>query len=124
MRSPVDLPKTSRSFRFAVQGVINLFRFENNARFHLIAAIVAILAGFFFQISAIEWALLVTQVALVWAAEAFNTALEKLADAVSTEYHPLIKATKDLAAGGVLIVAISAVVVGGIIFLPRFWALL
>ncbi len=123
MRSPVDLPKTSRSFRFAVQGVIDLFRFENNARFHLIAAVLAIAAGFFFQLSTTEWALVVILIGLVWAAEAFNTALEKLADAVSAEYHPLIKATKDLAAGGVLIIAIAAVVVGGIIFLPKFVAL-
>ncbi len=123
MRPPVDLPKTSRSFRFAAQGVLNLFRYENNARFHLLAALAVFAAGFFFRISTTEWALVIIQVGLVWAAEAFNTALEKLADAVSTEYHPLIKATKDLAAGSVLIVAISAVVVGVLIFLPKFVAL-
>lgn len=123
MRSPIDLPKTSRSFRFAVRGVIDLFRYENNARFHLIAALAVIAAGFFFQISTTEWALVIVQVSLVLAAEAFNTALEKLADTVSTEYHPFIKATKDIAAGGVLIVAISAIVVGFLIFLPKLMAL-
>lgn len=123
MRSPVDLPKTSRSFRFAVQGVIDLFRYENNARIHFLAALAVFAAGFFFRISTTEWVLIIIQVGLVWAAEAFNTALEKLADAVSTEYHPLIKATKDIAAGGVLIVALSAVIVGILIFLPKFIAL-
>ncbi len=119
MKPPVDLHKARRSFRYAIQGVIDLFRFENNARIHLLAAAAVLVAGFYFQLSATEWALVVTQIALVWAAEAFNTALEKLADAVSSDYHPLIKSVKDLAAGGVLIVAISAVVVGILIFLPK-----
>ncbi len=119
MKSPVDLPKARRSFRYAIQGVIDLFRFENNARIHFSAAAGVLVAGFYFHLSVTEWALVVTQIALVWAAEAFNTALEKLADAVSADYHPLIKATKDLAAGAVLIVAFSAVVVGALIFLPK-----
>ncbi len=119
MKPPVDLRKARRSFRYAAQGVIDLFRFENNARIHLSAAIAVLVAGFYFQISTTEWALVVTQIALVWTAEAFNTALEKLADAVSSDYHPLIKAVKDLAAGGVLIAAISAAVVGILIFFPK-----
>lgn len=119
MKSPVDLPRARRSFRHAIQGIIDLFRFENNARIHLLAAAAVLVAGFYFQLSITEWVLVVTQIALVWAAEAFNTALEKLADAVSSDYHPLIKAVKDLAAGAVLIVAISAVVVGFLIFLPK-----
>lgn len=123
MKLPVDLRKSLRSFRYAVKGVVDLFRFENNARIHLLAAAAVLAAGFYFQLSNTEWALIVTQIALVWAAEAFNTALEKLADAVSTDYHPLIKAVKDLAAGGVLIVAISAAVVGSLVFIPKIWLL-
>ncbi len=119
MRSPVNFPKAGRSFRYALQGILDLFRFENNARIHFFAAIGVVVAGFYFQLSLTEWAVVVTQVALVWAAEAFNTALEKLADAVSPEYHPLIKSVKDLAAGGVLIVAISAAIVGILIFYPK-----
>lgn len=123
MRSPIDFSKSTRSFRYAAQGILDLFRFENNARIHLFAAIGVIIAGFYFNLSTTEWALVVTQVALVWAAEAFNTALEKLADAVSAEYHPLIKSVKDLAAGAVLIVAISAAIVGTLIFYPKLIAL-
>jgi len=119
MKPPVDLPKARRSFRYAFRGVVNLFRFENNARIHLMAAVAVLVAGFYFQLSATEWALVTTQIALVWAAEAFNTALEKLADAVSPDYHPLIKAVKDLAAGAVLILAISAAIVGFLIFFPK-----
>jgi diacylglycerol kinase len=119
MRPFIDFRKATRSFRYAAQGIMDLFRFENNARIHLVAAIGVVGAGFYFQLSQTEWALIITQIALVWAAEAFNTALEKLADAVSSEYHPLIKSVKDLAAGGVLILAISAVLVGILLFLPK-----
>ena len=123
MRSPIDFRKAARSFRYATQGILDLFRFENNARIHLFAAIAVVVAGFYFQLSRTEWALIIIQIALVWAAEAFNTALEKLADVVSPDYHPLIKSVKDLAAGGVLIVAIAAAIVGTLIFYPKLAAL-
>ncbi|MPR33328.1 diacylglycerol kinase family protein [Salmonirosea aquatica] len=123
MPFPIDFRKALRSFRYAGKGIADLFIFENNARIHLFVAIAVLGAGFYFRLSPTEWALIVTQIALVWAAEAFNTALEKLADAVSPEYHPLIKSVKDLAAGGVLIVAISAAIVGALIFYPKLLSL-
>ncbi len=119
MTPPIQVRKALRSFRYAFQGINSLFYYENNARIHLLAAILALILGFVLQISTSEWALLVIQIALVLSAEAFNTALEKLADVVSPEYHPLIKSAKDLAAGAVLIMAFSAVVVGALIFFPK-----
>ncbi|WP_138477544.1 diacylglycerol kinase family protein [Dyadobacter bucti] len=119
MKGPINIRKALRSFTYAGVGIFNLFRFENNARIHLIACILVVIAGVFFKISATEWALIVMQVALVWAAEAFNTSIEKLADLVSPDYHPVIKIVKDTAAAGVLILAISAVIVGSIVFIPK-----
>lgn len=119
MRGPINIRKALRSFTYAGVGIFNLFRFENNARIHLIACILVVIAGIFFKISAMEWVLIVIQIALVWAAEAFNTSIEKLADLVSPDYHPVIKIVKDTAAAGVLMLAISAVIVGGIIFIPK-----
>ncbi|WAC09862.1 diacylglycerol kinase family protein [Dyadobacter pollutisoli] len=119
MNGPINIPKALRSFRYAGVGIYNLFRYENNARIHLMACIVVIIAGVFFKISPVEWLLIVIQIALVWSAEAFNTAIEKLADLVSADYHPVIKIVKDTAAAGVLILAISAVIVGGVIFIPK-----
>ncbi|WP_439584648.1 diacylglycerol kinase family protein [Dyadobacter bucti] len=119
MKGPINIRKALRSFTYAGVGIFNLFRFENNARIHLIACILVVIAGVFFKISATEWALVVMQVALVWAAEAFNTSIEKLADLVSPDYHPVIKIVKDTAAAGVLILAISAVIVGSIVFIPK-----
>jgi diacylglycerol kinase len=119
MKGPINIRKALRSFTYAGVGIFNLFRFENNARIHLIACILVVIAGVFFKISAMEWALIVIQVALVWAAEAFNTSIEKLADLVSPDYHPVIKIVKDTAAAGVLILAIAAVIVGAIVFIPK-----
>lgn len=119
MSSPIDLRKALRSFRYAGRGIVGLFQFENNARIHLAVAVAVVLAGWFLGLSTTEWALIVTQIGLIWAAEAFNTAIEKLADVVSPGYHPLIKSVKDLAAGGVLILAIGAVIVGLLVFVPK-----
>ncbi|XWW46524.1 diacylglycerol kinase family protein [Fibrella sp. USSR17] len=115
----IDIGKVFRSFRFAAQGVIDLFRFENNAKIHLLGALLVIGMGSWLGLSVMEWAMLTTQMGLVMAAESFNTALEKLADRVTTERDPLIRAAKDLASGGVLIVAIVAFVVGLLIFVPK-----
>lgn len=113
-----------RSFGYAFEGVSALFRNENNARFHLLAAIVVLMAGIGFDIDSKEWALLVPAIGGVWAAEAFNTALEKLCDLVSPNVHPQIKSIKDLAAAGVLIMAVVAVVIGMLIFGEKIMRLL
>jgi len=111
----IDWQKVVRSFRFAGQGIVDLFHFENNARVHLLLAGLVAGAGLWLQLSRTEWAIIVTQIGLVWAAEAVNTAIEKLCDLVSPGYHPQIKAVKDLSSGAVLILAITAVVVGALI---------
>lgn len=112
MSNRIDGPKVLRSFRFAGQGILDLFRFENNAKVHLLMAVVVVGAGFWLGLSRIEWAIILTQIGLVWAAEAINTAIEKLCDFVSPGLHPQIKAIKDMVSGAVLMVAIMAVVVG------------
>jgi diacylglycerol kinase len=119
----IDTQKAFRSFRYAGAGLVSLFRLENNARIHLLAAVMVLFLGAGFQISLTEWALVVTQIGLVWMAEAFNTAIEKLADVVSPEHHPTIKAVKDLAAGGVLMASLAAAVVGGLVFIPKLLSL-
>ena len=111
--------KRINSFKFAFQGVFELFRSQPNARIHLFAAVLVILAGFYFQINSTEWCLIVLAIFLVLAAEAFNTALEYLTDLVSPDYHPLAGKTKDVAAAGVLLTAIGAAIIGLLIFLPK-----
>jgi diacylglycerol kinase len=96
-----------------------LFREEHNAWIHLLAALAAIAAGFFFQINASEWIAIVLSIGLVISAEAMNTAIENMADFISPEKNESIKRIKDIAAAAVLICALTAVVVGLIVFLPK-----
>ncbi len=118
MSKPFRISERVRSFRFALAGLWTLFKTEHNARIHAAATLADIAAGFFFNVTGVEWCLLVFAIASVWVAEAFNTAIEFLADAVSPDVHPLIKQAKDVAAAAVLIAAIAAAVVGAIVFWP------
>lgn len=120
----MSLRKRADSFRFAFQGLNDLMRTQPNARIHLLAAIAAVGAGFFLRISTLEWVAVVLCIALVFAAEAVNTALEYLTDLVSPEYHPLAGKAKDAAAAAVLILAIGAAAAGSVIFLPKIFGLL
>ena len=120
----IDFRKVIRSVRFAGQGILDLFRFENNAKVHLLIAGLVVVTGLYLHLSRTEWAIILTQIGLVWAAEAFNTAIEKLCDFVSPGRHPQIKAIKDLSSGAVLILASTAVIVGLIILGGRLLTLL
>ncbi|MDD6211367.1 MAG: diacylglycerol kinase family protein [Bacteroidales bacterium] len=114
-----SIAKRIKSFRYAFNGIRYLFRFEHNARIHLVLAICAIVAGILLHISSLEWIAVLFAIGSVLAAEAVNSAVEALADLVSPQYNELIKRCKDLAAGGVLIMAITALLIGLIIFLPK-----
>lgn len=118
------LRKRLNSFRFAFKGIGWLFRSQVNAKIHLFAAIVVLLAGYFLELSITEWCLTLFAIFTVLAAEAFNTALEDLTDLVSPDHHPLAGRAKDLAAGAVLLTALGAASIGLLIFVPKLWALL
>ncbi len=107
------------SFKYAFAGLWELVRSQPNMRIHLVAGTVVVVAGFFFGLSAVEWCFVIAAITAVLSAEAFNTALEYLTDLVSPEYHPLAGKVKDVAAAGVLVVAIGAAIIGVVVFLPR-----
>lgn len=115
------MKKRRRAFACAFQGVGMLLRNEAHALIHLVAAAGVIVAGFLFKISAIEWCVICLCIGGVFMAEGFNSALERLADKVCAEHDPMIGAAKDLAAGAVLVMALAAAVVGGIIFIPKIF---
>jgi len=83
------------------------------------ATLLTIGAGLLFSLAAPEWCAVILAIALVWAAEGLNTALERLTDLVSPQFHPLAGKAKDIAAGAVLLAAIGAFCVGLVVFLPR-----
>lgn len=114
------MPRTLvECFRDAFRGVFYLFQTQRNARIHLAITLVVVGAGLWLRLGPLEWAVLVLTISMVLAMEAVNTALEALADATVTSYHPLIGIAKDVAAGAVLVTALGAVAVGLLVFVPR-----
>ena len=111
------------SFKFAFKGIFLLLKNEHNAWIHLLAAVFVVLAGFYFAITKIEWMIEVLAIGLVFAAEAFNSAIEALVDKISPGYDETAGKIKDLAAGAVLIVAIVAAIAGIIIFTPYIFSI-
>ena len=107
-----------RSFVFAFRGIVLAFREEANMWFHGMASLVVIAAGFYFDLKSWEWIALLIAIAMVISMEIMNTAIETLADRVTTEKDSMIAKAKDLAAGAVLVTAIIAAAIGGIIFYP------
>ena len=110
-----------KSFTHAFRGLRILLKTQHNSWIQLVLAGVVVFLGIIFAISAIEWILLILAIGLVLAAEAFNTAFEIDIDLTSPTYHPYARDTKDVAAGAVLITSIMAIVIGLIIFLPKFF---
>jgi len=108
-----------RSFAYAARGLGTLLGSQHNAWIHLAATLLVIGAGWGLGVARGEWLALVLAMTLVWSAEAFNTAVELLADAITPEFHPLIEKAKDVAAGAVLICALGALVVAALVFVPH-----
>jgi diacylglycerol kinase (ATP) len=108
------------SFACAANGIWTMLREEHNAYLHAVATILVVVAGNIFHVSTIEWCLLVLAITGVWMAEALNTALEVLADVAMPDFHPMVEKAKDVAAGGVLITSIGALVIAILIFVPYF----
>lgn len=117
--SPFSIRDRIKSFKHAFAGFKILLKEEHNARIHLTAAILVLLAGFYFEISPTEWIALTLCICGVITTEIINSAIENLADTITTEYHPLIKKAKDLGAAAVLLTSISSIIIGGIIFVPK-----
>jgi diacylglycerol kinase (ATP) len=104
--------------RHAIEGIIEMVKGQHNAWIHVIATICVIVAAIYFQVTKIEWCILILAIVSVWVAEALNTAFEFLCDVASPEFHPLVKKSKDVAAGAVLLSAIGAAIIGSIVFFP------
>lgn len=106
------------SYKYALRGIWLAFRFEPNMVIHVLAAVVVLVINFLLDINRIDWLITLILIGVVWTAEIFNTAMEKLADRVTKDHDPLIGQAKDLAAGAVLIICIIAVVCAVIIYWP------
>lgn len=115
---------TKKSFKYAFNGAKTAFHREPNLRIHLFFAIFALIFGFLLEISPTEWVLLLFTIFFVIMLELINTVLEALVNVVSPNFHPEAKVAKDVSASAVLFAAIISVIVGLVIFGPKFIQLL
>ncbi|MGT2772495.1 diacylglycerol kinase family protein [Streptococcus marimammalium] len=113
------------SLEFALTGIFTALKEERNMKKHFLSALLVFLAGIFFQLSAIEWLLLLLSIFLVISFEVLNSAIENVVD-LASDYHfsMLAKNAKDMAAGAVLLVSFYAVITGLVIFVPKIWNLI
>jgi diacylglycerol kinase len=108
-----------KGFNYALNGLKSAFASEMNLKTHVIATLAVLFAGWYLHLSVTEWLIVTGCIGFVLTAELFNTAIEYLVDLVSPAIHPLAGKIKDVSAGAVLIAAITALIAGCIIFLPK-----
>ena len=113
----------AKSFTYAGRGICIFLKSTHNAWIHVAFLVLGLGLAFYFHISRFEWIALIFAAGFVFAAEAFNTAIEIDIDLTSPEFHPFARDTKDVAAGAVLISAFTAAVIGLIIFIPHLLSL-
>ena len=118
MTNSSPIQRRIASFRHAFRGLSMVIRTQPNAWFHLLASLVVVGLGAWLRLSVRDWCLLVLAIAVVMSAEAMNTGIEKLADAIHPDPHPLVGQAKDAAAAAVLLVALGALVVGILVLGP------
>jgi diacylglycerol kinase (ATP) len=121
MKTPNDgfLKGRLRSIKFALKGMWLLLTTEDSIKAQFSLGVISIIIGFYFDISATEWMFQLIVIALVLVAESCNTAVEKMADFVHPEFHKKIGFIKDIAAGAPSFAAIFALIIAGIIYVPK-----
>jgi len=111
--------KVKKSFGYALSGLVFFWQ-ERNIKIHIFVALLVVFFGFYFSIKLSEWLAIIFAISLVLAMEMINTAIEELADFSCSVKNGQIMKIKDLAAGAVLVCAVSAIIIGLIVFLPYF----
>lgn len=114
-----SLVARARSFNHAFRGIRIILKTQHNAWLHGLVALVVVILGVITDVSSGEWVALILAITSVFAAEAFNTAVEIDIDLTSPTYHPYARDTKDVASAAVLITAVGASFVGFFIFIPK-----
>ena len=121
MKNPNDgfLRGRLRSLKFALKGTWLLITTEDSIKAQMFFGIIAVIMGFYFSITPVEWMIQLLCIALVLVAESVNTAIEKTADFIHPEYHKKIGFIKDIAAGAPAFAALFAFLIAGIIYTPK-----
>lgn len=113
-----------KSFRYAFNGIKEALNSQANLFVHCVATCIVVAMGAYVELNRCEWMAIVIACGFVWATEIINTSIEYLTDLVSPNYHEKAGKVKDLAAGAVLVAAITAGIIGLLIFVPHLLALI
>jgi diacylglycerol kinase (ATP) len=108
-----------KTFNYAIDGIIYTLKSQRNMKIHYAIAILVLFLTLFLNLSRIEIIAVFFSISLVILSEMFNTAIEKTVDLVTTEYNPLAKIAKDVAAGAVLVSALNSIMVAYLVFFDR-----
>ena len=115
----IDLSKFVRSLKFAIKGIVHVFKTEQNFRIQIIAAALIAILMVFFKTSFIETVVLITMITIVFIVEFINTVFERVVDVLKPRLHPYAMIIKDIMAGSVLLASFAALIIGLLIFLPK-----
>jgi len=116
-----DKQKTSIGFRFAFNVIKEAFIKERNFRIHLYITSIVLILSFYVQLNMMEWLFIIIAIYFVLVMELVNSLFERIIDYIKPEYHIQAKIIKDIAAGVVLLTATLSIIIGLIIFLPKFF---
>ncbi len=114
-----DKKTVQGTLKNALEGIIYTFNTEINLRIHFLATVIVLIGCYILEASLLEWIICLLLIGLVISFELINTVVEVIVDMVEPHYNPLAKIAKDTASGAVLVVAITAAIIGLIIFLPK-----
>ncbi|MFH0818865.1 MAG: diacylglycerol kinase [Patescibacteria group bacterium] len=120
---PLSLKRLQRSFKYAMHGLVYVFKNEQNFRIQLTIGLVVILAILFFKVQAWQAIVLLMLITLVLVLELINTIFERIIDILKPRIHSYVEIIKDIMAAAVLIASFGATVIALLIFLPYFLAL-
>ncbi|MDP3358042.1 MAG: diacylglycerol kinase family protein [Lutibacter sp.] len=109
-----------KAIKYAAKGFWILITSEHSIIAQVSIGIILSVIGFLMHLSATEWMFQIMAIGLILVAESLNTAIEKMADFIHPEYHKQIGRIKDISAGAAFFAAIIAVIIGLIIYVPKF----
>ncbi len=114
------LGKRLKAFQYAFKGAFLLIRHEASIQVQVVISLIMTFAGFYFEISTVEWMFQILAIGLVLSIEGLNTAVEEISDFVHPDFHNKIGLIKDVAAGAVFFAAVTAIIIGCFIYIPKF----
>ncbi|MEA3398330.1 MAG: diacylglycerol kinase family protein [Patescibacteria group bacterium] len=117
----IRIKRLLKSFKYALNGLIKTFREEQNLRIQLTATLIIILAGWYFKIERLEWALIIFAIGLVILAEIINSAAERITDVLRPRINTYVKTIKDIMAAAVMFASLIAFLIGLLVFFPKLF---